>query len=214
MTILIENVCKLVIVNPLSQIPMKKKIVIAAVLTVACIFFTIDIRAQSQQPEYITNQPAPAFELKDMDGKTVSLTDYKGKVVVLDFWATWCGPCKMSFPGMQMVLNKYKDDKDVVFLFIDTREKTENYKDLVKDFLANNHYSFKVIFDEIGKDGIQNKFFKMYKLVGIPTKFIIDKNGIVRFEKINYMMGGSDNDLADEVAEMIEKTKKQPIIGL
>ncbi|MFD2871681.1 TlpA family protein disulfide reductase [Mucilaginibacter ximonensis] len=187
---------------------MKKKIVLAAVLTVACIFFTIDIRAQSQQPEYITNQPAPAFELKDMDGKTVSLTDYKGKVVVLDFWATWCGPCKMSFPGMQIALNKYKDDKDVQFLFIDTRERADNYKDLVKNFLADNHYSFKVIFDEKGEGGVQNKFFKTYKLMGIPTKFIIDRDGIVRFENIGYMPGMSDQELANEVSGMIEKAKK------
>ncbi|MDB5156666.1 MAG: resA 6 [Mucilaginibacter sp.] len=159
-------------------------------------------------PELITNQPAPVFELKDMDGKTVSLADYKGKVVVVDFWATWCGPCKMSFPGMQLVLNKYKKDNDVQFLFIDTREKAADYKDLVKNFLAENHYTFKVIFDENGADGIQNKFIKIYKVPGIPTKFIIDRDGIIRFERIGYMSGMSDQDLANEVAEMIEKAKK------
>ena len=158
--------------------------------------------------EYITNQPAPSFTLKDTSGKAVSLADYKGKVVVLDFWATWCGPCKMSFPGMQEAVNRYKDDQNVAFLFIDTREKVENYQQLVGAFLATNHYSFKVLYDDMSMDGTKSKLYKDYKLFGIPTKFIIDGEGIVRFERIGFMSGKNNQELADEVADMIEKAKK------
>ncbi len=158
--------------------------------------------------EYITNEAAPTFTLKDVDGKAVSLTDYKGKVVVLDFWATWCEPCKASFPGMQQAVNRYKDDLDVVFLFIDTREKVKDYQQLVSSFLKENQYSFKVLYDEMGFTTTNSKLYNDYKIAGIPTKFIIDRNGIVRFEKIGFMPDNSDLELANEVSDMIEKAKK------
>ncbi len=192
---------------------MKKYSLIAA-FTTAILFGKLDVNAQSStQPpkaEFITNQQAPRFTLKDMDGKSISLADYKGKVVVLDFWATWCSPCKSSFPGMQQAVTRYKDDKDVAFLFIDTREKVANYQQLASDFLTENHYTFKVLYDDMNLDGTKSKLYKEYKLegFGIPAKFIVDREGIVRFEKIGYMPGKSDEDLANEVADMVEQAKK------
>ena len=65
-------------------------------------------KTRSELAKTMINQPAHAFTLKDLDGKAVSLADLKGKIVIVDFWATWCGPCKASFPGMQLAVNKYK----------------------------------------------------------------------------------------------------------
>ena len=151
------------------------------------------------------NKPAPAVALKDIDGKTVSLSDLKGTVVIVDFWATWCGPCKASFPGMQMAVNKYKDDPNVKFLFVDTWETGDNYLDGVKKFIADNKYTFHVLMDEKGDDGRQSKVVSSFGVGGIPTKFIIDKNGHIRFTYVGY--AGTPEKLLDEVSNMVEMTK-------
>ena len=157
------------------------------------------------------NQPAPSFALKDIDGQTVSLADLKGKIVIVDFWATWCGPCKASFPGMQMAVNKYKDDPNVKFLFVDCWETDENYAVLVKKFIADNQYSFHVLLDEKGSDGRQSKVVGSFDVLGIPTKFIIDKTGNIRFKYIGY--SGAPEQLVSEVTAMIDMANDPPTVS-
>lgn len=154
-------------------------------------------------------KPAPAFSLKDLDGKTVSLADYKGKILILDFWATWCSPCKAAFPYIQMVMNRYRNNPDVNFLFIDTREKTENYEETIKKFLEENKYTFHVILDEKGADGKQDVTFKKYGLMGIPTQYVIDRNGNIRYENIGYHPGKTDEQAANELFEKIESARQE-----
>jgi peroxiredoxin len=148
------------------------------------------------------NQPAPAFTLKDVDGNTVSLADLKGKIVIVDFWATWCGPCKASFPGMQLAVNKYKDNPDIKFLFVDCWETDDNFLPGVKKFISDNKYTFHVLLDEKGSDGKQAKVLNAYEVQGIPTKFIIDKTGNIRFKYVGY--SGTPEKLVDEVTTMID----------
>ncbi len=142
------------------------------------------------------NETSPSFALVTLDGRKVDITDLKGKVVVVDFWATWCGPCKASFPGMQKMVTKYKDNPDVKFVFIDTWENEENKQKAVNDFITANKYTFDVWMDN------ENKVVEQFKVEGIPTKFVIDKSGVIRFKSVGF--NGSDDKLIQELTAMID----------
>ncbi|KAA0245136.1 MAG: TlpA family protein disulfide reductase, partial [Chlorobiota bacterium] len=143
----------------------------------------------------LISEPAPDFTLLDVDGRKISLSELKGKVVVLDFWATWCGPCLASFPGMKKAVEIYQDDSNVKFLFVNTWERVDNVKQNAIDFIKKNNYPFHVLLDD------KNEVIEKYKVSGIPTKFIIDKNSNIRFMNVGFE--GSDDQLVSELSAMI-----------
>lgn len=146
---------------------------------------------------------APGFALRDLSGKKVSLSDFRGKVVVLDFWATWCMPCIASFPSMQKMVNRHPE---VVFLFIATQEKKEGALQRVKSFIEKNKYSFHVLMDEPLADKPANyKVVSDYKPKGIPAKVVIDGKGRMRFMSTGF---SSDSELINELEAMIDLAKE------
>ena len=146
------------------------------------------------------NEPAPDFKVTDLDGREVNLKDYRGKVVVLDFWATWCGPCKSSFPGMKEAVEKYSKDNGVQFLFVNSWERVKDKKSNAEEFIKKNNYPFHVLLDE------NNSVIEKYGVSGIPTKFFIDKNGEIRFKSIGF--SGNTDQMVDEISAVISMISK------
>ena len=145
------------------------------------------------------SKPSVDFTLNDLSGKPVTLSSLKGKIVVVDFWATWCGPCKASFPYLQKVHEKYRNNENVVFLAVDTWEHEKDIPATVenaKKFMAEHKYTFPVVFDVLTGKKVAEK----YEVEGIPTKFIIDKKGNVAFKSIGF----SGPDMEDELIAQIE----------
>jgi thiol-disulfide isomerase/thioredoxin len=161
---------------------------------------------QQKLNKEIVNKPAVDFTLTDIDGKKVTLSSLKGKVVILDFWATWCGPCKASFPAMQMAVNKYKEDPNVKFLFIHTWEKTATPAQDASDYIKSQKYNFEVLMDTKDPDSKINKVVTDYKVSGIPSKFVIDPAGNIRFNLMGF--DGSNEAAVDEISMMIDMIKK------
>lgn len=159
-------------------------------------------RLKEKLAQEMVEEPAPLFALKNLKGETVSLEALKGKVVVLDLWATWCGPCKASFPAMQKAANYFAKDKDVEFLFINTLDNKKNLKEIVSKYMADNQYNFNVLFDQ--RDEATKEYFVMnsYKAKGIPAKFIIDKAGNIRFKLVGF--SGSDEETVEELKAMVK----------
>ena len=118
---------------------------------------------------------APAFSLVDLSGKKVELKQYKGKVVFLNFWATWCGPCKEEMPSMEALYRQFKE-KGFVFLTISV-----DYEGLkpVKEFIEKHRYTFPVLLDP------KCDTLDPFEVKSIPTTIIIDKNGRMRAKVVS-----------------------------
>lgn len=147
----------------------------------------------------IISKDMPDFELLDQNGKKVRLSDQKGKVVVLDFWASWCAPCKGAFPGMKIAQENFSKDPNVVFYFVNTQERQADMTSYVTNYMKEHNYPFTVLLDP------GSKVSKELGVSAIPHKMIVGANGKLRFSEVGYM--GSTSELADEITEMVNTLK-------
>jgi thiol-disulfide isomerase/thioredoxin len=122
-------------------------------------------------------RPAPDWELKDFDGKTVRLKDLRGKVVLMDFWASWCGPCKMAMPGMQAIHEKFKD-KPVVICGVNCRERPETVP-AARQYVKDKKLTYTQLLN--GDD-----VAKAYFVRGIPCMYVIGPDGNIIYATSGY----------------------------
>ena len=161
----------------------KNIIWIVIVLVVGIYLFpTIKNRVAFAGNKPALNEMAPEFSLKDLSGKNVRLSDYKGKVVLVNFWASWCPPCKMEIPGIQKVYTAYKD-KGFTVIGIAT-------DDVSPSFIKSMGMSYPVVLAD-------NEVISDYgNISGIPASFLVGKDGrIIKKVMGMYLEGGLKNDV-------------------
>ena len=152
--------------------------------------------AVSQSVFAETKQKAQDFTLKSIDGKFVKLSKFQGKVVLLNFWATWCPPCRQEMPSMQKLYEKMKNEK---FQMISINiEKTS--KENLAVFMKKNKYTFPVLMDPMDLVSSQ------YGIISIPTTFIIDKSGFIA-KKIIGSFEWDDEGMVNELLRLSRAKK-------
>lgn len=118
---------------------------------------------------------APDFTLENTDGEQVSLSDYKGKVVVLNFWASWCGPCRSEMPDLYEANEELLKDEDVEMLLVNLTDGVRETKEKAQTYLNESNFNFNVVYDTEGEAASK------YQIRSIPTTVIVDPDGYVKF---------------------------------
>ena len=123
------------------------------------------------------------FTLDELDGETLNFEDLKGKVVFINFWATWCAPCVAEMPSIDNLYEIYQDNPEVVFIMINV----ENKEDKVRKVLKKKKFSFSTYFPNA------TQIPKVYESKGIPTTFVLDKEGFIAYKKVGMASYDADN---------------------
>ena len=165
------------------------------------LFFLLSGIAQASAPladlfiaPEVDRHDAPGFEIENLAGGNTGLADYKGKLVLLNFWATWCMPCRAEMPGMETIWQKYKDQG----LVIAAVSVDEGSRGRIETFSKLLDLSFPILLDP------ESKVSDLYKVSNMPTSFLIDRNG-----KIISRIVGTEEWASPEAIQLVEKLLTQ-----
>lgn len=159
-----------------------------------------DINKEEPSEESTENEenkiPAIDFTLVDQYGETHTLSDYKGKVVFLNFWATWCPPCRMEMPDIEEVYKERgKNAEDVIILGVSGPNLgREGSKEEIIEFLKEEGYTYPVVFDETGD------IMATYSIQSLPTTFIIDRDGNI----VDYVLGAMSKETMENIIDVAD----------
>lgn len=138
-------------------------------------------------------QPAPDFTLKSYSGKNLKLSEYRGQVVLLNFWASWCGPCRQEMPLLDSLHAKYKS---LGFTVLGVNVEEDSAKAV--GVLKKNKLTFPILFDT------ENKVSKLYDISAMPSTVIIDRDGVMRYLHQGYKPG-DENVYKDVVKKLLQE---------
>lgn len=138
-------------------------------------------------------EKAPDFQLTTLDGDEVKLSDYQGKKVLLNFWATWCPPCRAEMPHMQTYYEEQAKDENVVILAVNLTTEDKGLGK-IEDFVEEFELEFPIPMDENGDVGA------LYQAVSIPTSYAIDTEGRIQ----NKVVGPMDETMMEQLIEELE----------
>ena len=151
----------------------------------------------SAWPTAAPSKAAPNVALRDANGATVQLAAYKGKIVLIDFWASWCPPCKASFPAIDALYGEYRSrGVEVLAVNLDERRRDAD------TFLGDHPHRLTVLFDPNGASPVA------FGVKGMPTSFLIDTAGNIRFTHAGYS-GNVDAIYRQEIAQLLAE-RRQP----
>ena len=174
----------------------RRLVVIVGALAVLALAFGVVWMQSSKYEPLVVGMNAPDFTLPDLQGKGQRLSDYRGKVIFLNFWATWCKPCKEEMPSMQMLWDNLQKE-DFVMLAI-SMDRVTTKKD-IPPFVENMKLTFPILTDSWGQTDTR------YKLMGVPETYIIDQGGVLR-EKV---IGPRDWTRDESIATIVQLLQKQ-----
>ena len=127
----------------------------------------------------VAGEPAPGFRITDLDGKPVTLADYKGKVVLLNVWATWCAPCREEMPSMQRLYQELQNRQDFAIVAVSVDEPT-NGQDVPKRDLQKFASDLQLTFPLYhSTPDVADDIQKVYQTTGVPESFLIGKDGVI-----------------------------------
>lgn len=140
------------------------------------------------------DKPLPDFQISDAEGKTWRLADLKGKVTLVNLWATWCGPCRNELPYLQKLFNKVRERKDLVVITLNT----DDNPGMILPFLNENKYTFPVL-------PASGYVAKLVPELSIPRNWIVDADGVLKMERIGF--GNGEDKWVDEMVGVMEKAR-------
>jgi peroxiredoxin len=137
--------------------------------------------------------PAPDFTLKSRSGENLKLSEFRGDVVLINFWASWCGPCRQEMPLLDQLYQRY-NPIGFTILGINVEENSDQARRLLKEVPV----SFPILFDT------QNTVSKLYNLVGMPSTMIVDRDGNIRYQHFAYLPG-YEKKYEEQIKELLRE---------